>query len=263
VEKLSKCDTLYYYDATCDIDIPVVDAPVSNSERGPIRIGLFAGGRSRSQMTARLIGACAEREVECVIAVWGRAERPAAPVLDVAVAEVHPSDLDPLSAALETLGAAGNPEVVLVCHDAGQGAARALLSLGLRHLVPAAAAVAWIADAAPTLARRARARRALELADGQALPPIPGGLQLPDLARGLFEEELCFRETYVRALLAQTQSRSEAARRARVPYRTFCQILSKLGIAGGAPPTAVPVGRRAASSPPPRLEAPLAGHRAR
>jgi DNA-binding NtrC family response regulator len=44
------------------------------------------------------------------------------------------------------------------------------------------------------------------------------------------EGERRYRETYVRALLAETGNRREAARRAGVPYTTLCDMMRKLGI---------------------------------
>jgi len=43
--------------------------------------------------------------------------------------------------------------------------------------------------------------------------------------------ENLFREAYIRRVLAETGNRRKAAEVAGIPYRTFCDILKKLGIA--------------------------------
>jgi molybdenum-dependent DNA-binding transcriptional regulator ModE len=46
----------------------------------------------------------------------------------------------------------------------------------------------------------------------------------------LHAAETRFRETYLRLLLAERGSRRRAADEAGVPYRSFCEMLRKLGI---------------------------------
>ena len=42
--------------------------------------------------------------------------------------------------------------------------------------------------------------------------------------------ETAFRDVFLRSLLAQHGSRRRAAEEAGVPYRSFCEMLRKLGI---------------------------------
>jgi hypothetical protein len=77
----------------------------------------------------------------------------------------------------------------------------------------------------------ARARREHLSAERQ-LPPLPSQESNDDgVAAPLPQAERLFREAYLRQLLSQSASRTIAARRAGVPYTTFCSMLKKAGLA--------------------------------
>ncbi len=109
----------------------------------------------------------------------------------------------------------------------GEVAAR---SLGVQRIVPRARLVEWLAVALEPLARIARAKR--EQAEAEAaLPQIPR----PESDRSskpmpLPEAERSFRESYLRALLAQATNARIAAQQAGVPYTTLCSMLKKMGL---------------------------------
>jgi hypothetical protein len=109
----------------------------------------------------------------------------------------------------------------------GEEAAR---SLGVQRIVPRSRLVEWLAVALEPLARIARAKR--EQAEAEAaLPRIPG----PEADRSsapmpLPEAERSFRESYLRALLAQATNARIAAQQAGVPYTTLCSMLKKMGL---------------------------------
>jgi hypothetical protein len=109
----------------------------------------------------------------------------------------------------------------------GEDAAR---SLGVQRIVPRSQLVEWLASALEPLARIARAKR--EQASAEAILPTLPGL---DRGRGaaslpLPEAERSFRESYLRALLAQASNARIAAERAGVPYTTLCSMLKKMGL---------------------------------
>jgi hypothetical protein len=125
------------------------------------------------------------------------------------------------------------PSVQFVFWFAGEASSpgeEAARSLGVQRIVPRARLVEWLATALEPLARIARAKREQARAEA-VLPRIPG------LARDrssaplpLPEAERSFRESYLRALLAQASNARIAAERAGVPYTTLCSMLKKMGL---------------------------------
>jgi hypothetical protein len=109
----------------------------------------------------------------------------------------------------------------------GEEAAR---SLGVQRIVPRSQLVEWLGVALEPLARIARAKR--EQAEAEAaLPVVPG----PISERGsvpipLPEAERCFREAYLRTLLAQAANARSAAQQAGVPYTTLVSMIKKMGL---------------------------------
>lgn len=102
--------------------------------------------------------------------------------------------------------------------------------LGFERVIPAAALVGWLRCALPHLVLEARGKRMVNGAK-RKIPSIPNWSEVGDgRPMPLPEAETQFRETYVRRVLAENGSRRQAARAAGVPYRTFCDILRKLGI---------------------------------
>jgi len=125
----------------------------------------------------------------------------------------------------------GFPELVFVFDERCQAQRLALLSRGFRHVVSVDQLATWLLDQVPSLCALARARR-IVLGACSAKPTVT------DLALGtaatagmnLHRAETYFRETFLRALLAEHGSRRRAADAAGVPYRSFCEMLRKLRI---------------------------------
>jgi hypothetical protein len=109
----------------------------------------------------------------------------------------------------------------------GEEAAR---SLGVQRIVPRSRLVEWLATALEPLACIARAKREQARAEA-ALPRIPGARSDRSSApMPLPEAERSFRESYLRALLAQASNARIAAQQAGVPYTTLCSMLKKMGL---------------------------------
>jgi hypothetical protein len=158
-------------------------------------------------------------------------ELPAGP-FDVCVA--HISDAAPSVLALVTSFAVKFSDAALVYWSDEPYAAQvsAALALGVSQIIPGAALSGWLARALPALVRGARSRRSARLAS-QSLPPVPAWSWEDTSAQRMplpLAENL-FREAYIRRVLAETGNRRKAAEVAGIPYRTFCDILKKLGIA--------------------------------
>ena len=102
-------------------------------------------------------------------------------------------------------------------------------SVGIRRVLPLADLVGWLERGLDSLTRMTRARRAYLLAE-QALPPLPRRSRDHDVTTPLPEAERSFREAYLRQLLSSTGNRTIAARRAGVPYTTFCSMLRKMNL---------------------------------
>ena len=122
-------------------------------------------------------------------------------------------------------------EIVLFCESNRSPEVAALRALGWQKLVAGPMAREWIVTALPNLVRVGRARRALRRAE-QDVPPF--GRQGADESGAstvpLSAAEGRFRESYIRALLLRSGSRTRAAKEAGVPYRTFCKMLQKLNM---------------------------------
>lgn len=150
-------------------------------------------------------------------------------VLDPGVLGVHWSSLisDPRY---------GYPELVFVVPHLGSPEEIALLTRGLRHVVSDDQLDLWLRDALPRLAQLARARR-LVVAASESSRGVSAGshntlmeLSLRWPRMPLHAAESRYREIYMRSLLAEFGSRRAAASAAGVPYRSFCEMLRKLGI---------------------------------
>ena len=127
-------------------------------------------------------------------------------------------------------------EAVLVVEDAKAPEVEVAFGAGCGRLVRSDGLTAWLDAALRALARLAASERQLtaarraaqELAGGNVVPasvPSSVSTSLP-----LAVAERRHREAYLRAALAQTGSRREAAALAGIPYTTFCVMLRKLGI---------------------------------
>jgi hypothetical protein len=153
------------------------------------------------------------------------------PPQEVDIAVLHASCLNLNSAALTHDPDFGYPELVFAVDDRCQAQRLALLSRGYRHVISADHLATWLYDHLASLCRLARARRVV-------LGACPAKTPVADLTLGtggtgsmnLHLAETHFRETFLRALLTEHGSRGRAADAAGVPYRSFCEMLRKLGI---------------------------------
>jgi hypothetical protein len=106
--------------------------------------------------------------------------------------------------------------------------AAAARSVGIRRVIPSKRLAGWLEGALTGLTRMTRARRE-HLSAERTLPPLPSrGGGDDDFTTPLPEAERLFREAYLRQLLSRSANRTIAARRAGVPYTTFCSMLKKL-----------------------------------
>jgi hypothetical protein len=156
---------------------------------------------------------------------------------DVVVVRLVRDEFEPLSWALCRQFELGDPEYVFVVDDdsrsLGAGLrAGGLRSVGLRWVLHLEEVSAWFPRALLPLTEMARGRALVRQAEA-AMPALPSGDESLS-PRGLFDAERCFREAYVRTLLAASATRRQAAMLAKVPYRTFISIISKLGLVGEA-----------------------------
>lgn len=127
--------------------------------------------------------------------------------------------------------ALGLPELVFVVDELWSPQDLALRSRGFRHIVSEAALPDWLPSMLPQLVSLARARRVLLRAclDGSGAAGTSGMVRQ---SRGmkLHVAETTFRSVFMRTLLAEFGSRRQAAEQAGVPYRSFCEMLRKLGL---------------------------------
>jgi hypothetical protein len=151
---------------------------------------------------------------------------------DILVVGISGISLAALEWSLARWPALGRPEMVFVSRNApGDPLDSGLDAAGIRYLMGADLAPEWLLEHAHVLAEFARARRAFCDATLR-LPKVPVAATAMQHGEpvALYQAEQCFRAAYVKVLLASSPSRQEAARKARVAYRTFCHILEKLGI---------------------------------
>lgn len=156
---------------------------------------------------------------------------PRLPPVDVAV--LHAEQLGLVCSPLLHDRDVGLPELVFVVEETSSPQAFALRSRGFRHVVAAQDLPDWLPSALARLVSLARARRLLLGACGED----PGAIEPLSTIRHhrplrLHAAETSFRTAFMRALLAEHGSRRRAAEAAGVPYRSFCEMLRKLGIPG-------------------------------
>jgi hypothetical protein len=153
---------------------------------------------------------------------------PQLPPVDVAV--LHVSSLNLGSSPLLYDADLGLPELVFVVDEAWSPQHLALRSRGFRYIVSQSELAEWFPSAMPGLASLAQARRiVLSACDDGPPPPEVLATRQATGAR-LHAAETSFREIFLRSLLAEHGSRRRAAEEAGVPYRSFCEMLRKLGI---------------------------------
>lgn len=126
----------------------------------------------------------------------------------------------------------GLPELVFVVDEAWSAQYLALRSRGFQYVVAQQDLLNWLPTALPRLVRLARARRTLmhACAEGARVSDAPVPPARRRLSERLHAAETSFRSMYMRAILAEHGSRRRAAEEAGVPYRSFCEMLRKLGI---------------------------------
>jgi len=151
--------------------------------------------------------------------------------IDVALVSLSDQRFDGLAFGAELDATFPWIEIVYWFDEGGAAPfAAAAKSLGVRRMIPLARLLGWLDGALPNLIRMARARRDHLSAERQ-LPPIPAHEGRDgDIAAPLPQAERLFREAYLRQLLSRSESRTIAARRAGVPYTTFCSMLKKAGL---------------------------------
>ena len=150
---------------------------------------------------------------------------------EVAIVELAFRDCDGPAVALQIVAAARYVETVFFAGPQDEGEIAAARDLGLGRVIQFSEVSSQLERVLGPLAECARLRRLLAAAEkrlqkaslDERLGPGPHRVALP-------EAERRYRELYVRSLLAETGNRREAARRAGVPYTTFCEIIRKLGI---------------------------------
>ena len=151
--------------------------------------------------------------------------------LDVALVSLADARFDGLAFGAELGATFPWIEIVYWFEDGGAAPlAAAARSVGVRRMIPLTRLFGWLDGALPSLARMARARHE-HLSAERMLPPLPSPDDWnDDSAPPLPQAERLFREAYLRQLLSRSGNRTIAARRAGVPYTTFCSMLKKLGL---------------------------------
>jgi hypothetical protein len=147
------------------------------------------------------------------------------------VALIHADSLSLSCSPLLYDPAFGCPELVFVVAQAWSPQHIALKSRGFRHVVTQDDLFEWVRSTLTELACLAQARRIVlrACADSSKAPELPVRSRQ---SRGikLHAAETAFRDVFLRSLLAEHGSRRKAAEEAGVPYRSFCEMLRKLGI---------------------------------
>ena len=151
--------------------------------------------------------------------------------LDVALVSLADARFDGLAFGAELGATFPWIEIVYWFEEGGAAPlAAAARSVGVRRMIPLTRLFGWLDGALPSLARMARARHE-HLSAERMLPPLPSPDDWnDDGAPPLPQAERLFREAYLRQLLSRSGNRTIAARRAGVPYTTFCSMLKKLGL---------------------------------
>jgi hypothetical protein len=158
-------------------------------------------------------------------------ESPTPKLAPVDVAVIHADSLNLACSPLLHDEGLGFPELVFVVEEAWSPQHFALKSRGFRHVVSQEELPEWLPSVLLQLSSLARARRTVlgACADSLTATELSGRSQR---TRGikLHAAETSFRAAFMRALLAEHGSRRKAAEEAGVPYRSFCEMLRKLGI---------------------------------
>lgn len=157
------------------------------------------------------------------------AELPVTEQFDIAV--LHPDGLNLASSSLLYDATLGLPEIVFVVDDPPSPQYLALKSRGFRNVVRRDDLCTWLPAAVARLGLLARARRiVMRACTDEALAPVLPPQSLASGGIKLHAAESRFRAAFLRSLLAEHGSRRRASEAAGVPYRSFCEMLRKLGI---------------------------------
>ena len=187
------------------------------------------GERLRKRAGPRCPGVALELMTDIDAVVWNLDSHP----IDVALIRLGVESCEGLLCG--TVLARRAPWVPVLFWIAGENTgvqAQVAAALGIKRLIHEDELLLWLPGAVGPLARYARARREVEEAEA-GLPPMPAGAApagaVPEPLR---QAEQTFRELYLRALLARSTTRQEAATRAGLPYTTLVSMLKKLRIPG-------------------------------
>ena len=197
------------------VDVSGSDAAITvvvpNSHPSAPRVLVFDLDSGRGLSLAASLRRLPHEIVVSVTNARGTGPDGAGEQLDVALVSLADARFDGLAFGAELGATFPWIEIVYWFEDGGAAPlAAAARSVGVRRMIPLTRLFGWLDGALPSLARLARARH-----DGA--PPLP-------------QAERLFREAYLRQLLSRSGNRTIAARRAGVPYTTFCSMLKKLGL---------------------------------
>lgn len=146
------------------------------------------------------------------------------------IAVLHADSLSLACGPLLYDAALGLPEIVFVVDDPPSPQYLALKSRGFRNVVRQDDLCVWLPTAVACLGSLARARRiVMRACTDDPIAPVPDGT-LTTGGIKLHAAETRFRAAFLRSLLAEHGSRRRASEAAGVPYRSFCEMLRKLGI---------------------------------
>ena len=208
-------------------------APGVGLSAGSIRLGVV--GATQEWLTTLRAGLAGDERLDLTVtSELTSVLSPGAPAIewDVALAFLSARSLGSLTDVLTMHDRLGFPEIVAVSEHPNDPAVAALKEFGVERVLPQDTAVSWLCDAVGALASIAIAKRSLRLCreaigEWPRVDPFSGPRFLP-----LSVAEARFREAYLRALMAKTGSRAQAAKGAGVPYRTLCYMLERHGIRG-------------------------------
>ena len=203
----------------------------TNSHRPAPRVLVFDLDSARGLSLAASLRRLPHEIVVSVTNARGTGADGAGEQLDVALVSFADARFDGLAFGAELGATFPWIEIVYWFEEGGAAPlAAAARSVGVRRIIPLTRLFGWLDGALPSLARMARARHE-HLSAERMLPPLPSPEDgIDDSAPPLPQAERLFREAYLRQLLSRSGNRTIAARRAGVPYTTFCSMLKKLGL---------------------------------
>ncbi|MDX2023446.1 MAG: hypothetical protein SF187_24635 [Deltaproteobacteria bacterium] len=140
-------------------------------------------------------------------------------------------DLSQLGRLVGSLCALGEPELALICNGQAPSVELALRSVGFSNVVAYdSLAMEGFVDA---LIRKCLGRRLQAIAQKELEAHFGRADASSSAGKPLFVAESQFREAYLKALLAKSKTKRQAAEMAGLPYRTLCQMLATFRIGPG------------------------------